>query len=74
MYRTLRALMRAQRKAAMSEGRPPSRSIEDVECKLVMKPAADAGAKDTPGEAQVFVLDGRAEEPQVLVIGPESNP
>ena len=66
----LRALMRAQRKAAMSEGRPPSRSVEDVQ--LFVRPPSSCG-RAAESETQVFVCDGADAEPQVLVIGPESD-
>jgi len=67
----LRELMRAQRAAAKSEGRPPSRSVEDVQ--LFVRPASRGGASDAPAETQVFVCDGSDAEPQVLVVGPESD-
>ena len=66
----LRALMRAQRKAAMSEGRPPSRSVEDVQ--LFVRPPSSCG-RAAESETQVFVCDGADAEPQVLVLGPESD-
>ena len=67
--RAARAHARAAQ-AAMSEGRPPSRSVEDVQ--LFVRPPSSCG-RAAESETQVFVCDGADAEPQVLVLGPESD-
>jgi len=68
----LRELMRAQRAAAKAEGRPMSRGAPE-EVQLFVRPASRGGDGSAPAaETQVFVCDGKDEEPQVLVVGPET--
>ena len=55
----LRQLLKAQRRAAKAEGRPPSRGMDEVECMLYVKP--EGGAQTTP---QVMTL-GESDEPTV---------
>lgn len=68
----LRALIKAQKAAAKADGRPPSRSVEDMEVQLLVRPSSRGGDSDAP-QTQVFVCDGTEAEPQVLVVGPEVN-
>lgn len=68
----LRALIKAQKAAAKADGRPASRSVEDMEVQLLVRPSSRGGDSDAP-QTQVFVCDGTEAEPQVLVVGPEVN-
>ena len=66
----LRSLLKAQRKAAKAEGRPPSRGMDEVECLLY----CSDGKSATP---QVMTLGDdptpSASEPEVLTFGDEAE-
>ena len=57
----LRSLLKAQRRAAKAEGRPPSRGMDEVECMLYVKPSDGGDAAP-----QVMTLGG--DEPAADVV------